>query len=251
MPHTILSPPEALCPLCSNEQEEISHLFLHCSFAHSLWGWWCRIWGLSWVWPSSLDSAFAQWSFPSKNKFLTKIWLAIFQVIVWSIWKERNDRIFNNTSNLVHETQNMVLLRLCWWVKNWKEPFPYSPIEVMRNPRCLRWQPSSNPTVRKSCEQTLRKVNKLIWEVDVSKTVTPYGMRIEGSMRDCNDVILCAFSCPIPLMEEVSAEVLAIHRALQISLNNNRFKKFPIEIKTKSQRVVEWCRKLSDGPTNL
>ena len=237
--HNIIPSSEVLCPLCSQEPEDLSHLFITCPFAKSLWGWWCQIWGLSWVWPSSLASAFEQWNFPCKNKFFKKIWTAVFQVILWSIWKERNNRTFNNMSNSVQETQNMILMRLCWWVKNWKESFPYSPTEVMRNPRCLRWQPPSIIRVRKSAQQIQLKHNQLVWKVGVVKTTISVGMRIGGYLHNTEGMVCCAFSSSIPKMEESSAEVIAVHRALQISLNNNSFKKTQLAIEIKSQRVVE------------
>lgn len=64
---------------------------------------------------------------------------------------------------------------------------------------------------------------------------------------DKNGVTLYAFSCPIPLMDDTSAEILALHRSIKISLNNNQFKKYHIEIESKSQEAVKWCANLSIG----
>lgn len=145
----------------------------------------------------------------------------------------------------------MVLLRLCWWIKNWKEPFPYSPNEVMRNPNCLLWQPPSPHLERKGNHQIQVNQDKLVWEVEVLKSAFSVSLKIGGSLHDTKGMLLCAFSCAIPQMVDTSAEILAVHRAIQISLNNTRFKEKLTEIKTKSQRVVEWCVEESGGPTSM
>ena len=247
----IIPPSDILCPMCSVEKEEISHLFLHCTYAQSLWGWWCELWSLSWVWPSTLEAAFEQWYFPCKNKFFNKVWLAIFQVIIWSIWKERNARTFNNQCSSTQETQNMVLLRLCWWLKSWKEPFPYSPNEVLRNPPCLRWKhsvatkPKKGPYLDQQCQ------SRITWVVEVSKIAASNCLIIGGSLHDNKGTPLCAFSRPIPLMDVDSAATLAVHRALQLVLNNNQFRKSQVEIEAQYQQAVQWCSNKTGGPTNL
>lgn len=74
-----------------------------------------------------------------ETKFFKKVWSAIFLVILWFIWKERNERVFKNKASSSKEVLNLILLRLGWWIKGWKEPFPYTPEEVVRASYCLRW----------------------------------------------------------------------------------------------------------------
>lgn len=249
--HNIIPLTDTSCSLCNSKPEEVSHLILHCPFAQSLWGWWCNIWGLSWVWPSSIELAFTQWNFPHKNKLFQKIWRASFQVIIWSLWKERNSRIFNNTSNPIQEVQNMVLLRICWWLKGWKEPFPYSTNEVLRNPKCLLWRPPLTSNLVRHARIDPPVISALKWVVDISKNVTHNNLIMGGSLHNNNGEVICVFSCPLPPMEETSAEVVAIHRTIQISLNNNHFKNNPIEVESKSHEAVKWCTSPIGGPWNL
>lgn len=135
----IIPPSETRCVLCESSTEDVSHLFLFCPFASDIWSWWWCLWNISWVWPKSLEQALIQWVYPKKGKFFKQIWLASFQVIIWSVWRERNERIFNNKSSSPLEIKNLVLVRLCWWLKSWKIPFLYTIEEVLRNPQCLQW----------------------------------------------------------------------------------------------------------------
>lgn len=133
----IISPAENICALCHSPAETPEHLLLHCSFAYKLWSWWLGIWGLHWVFPSNLPNAFDQWVYIGKNGLFKKIWVAIFPIILWSLWKERNTRIFSNSSCNANQMQELVIVRLSWWIKGWGIPFPYSTEEILRNPSCL------------------------------------------------------------------------------------------------------------------
>lgn len=122
----IIPPSEAHCVMCGTFTESSNHLLIHCSFAYHLWSWWLEVWGLQWAFPADLRSAFIQWSPPHKGIFFKKVWLASFSIILWTIWKERNERIFKQSSSSVQQLPNLVLLRLSWWIKGWGDPFPYN-----------------------------------------------------------------------------------------------------------------------------
>lgn len=91
-------------------------------------------------------------------------------VIAWSIWKERNNRIFNNQKSSLSEIQDLILLRLVWWIKTWDDPFPHSPEEVRRNPACLLFSP--RPVVCKPpapiSHWSAPVTHQLKWNVDAS-----------------------------------------------------------------------------------
>lgn len=59
------------------------------------------------------------------------------------------------------------------------------------------------------------------------------------------------FSSPIPPIEINSAEILAIFRALQISLASSSIKEYPVIVESDSQNAVRWCNEGSGGPWNL
>ncbi|XP_048490068.1 uncharacterized protein LOC125492022 [Beta vulgaris subsp. vulgaris] len=249
----ILPSNEALCPLCFSYPESCNHLLLHCSMARQLWFWWLGIWNLQWVFPLSLRDAFDQWNFSTKGKFCKKIWFASFFVIVWTVWKERNARIFNNTSSSIKQLQELVLLRLSWWLKGWNDKFPYSANEVLRNPQCLFWDEgartscSFGPTALWSPPQS----TSIKWNVDASVDPRKNLSAIGGILRNPRGDFVCLFSCPIPPIEINSAEIIAIYRAIQISLNSEQIKYMAILIESDSANAVSWCNEGKGGPWNL
>ena len=129
----IISPQSDVCPLCSISSESCENLLLHCDFSQHVWKWWMDLWQLKWVFPLSLREAFDQWVCPSKNPFFKKVWCAMFFIILWSLWKERNLRIFGDSKSTVKDIKDLILLRLGWWISGWNDQFPYSPIDIQRN----------------------------------------------------------------------------------------------------------------------
>ena len=249
----IIPPHEDVCILCKASTESGPHLLLHCQFSWILWSWWCNIWSISWVCPSSIQLALEQWFLPSKSEISRKLWLAGFMVIVWSIWKERNARIFTNKSCSINEIKDLILLRLSWWIKNWNDPLPFSLENIRKNPSCLLT--SKNSLSLKPPPETIHwsppEPSQIKWNVDASLSPSLGRSAIGGVLRGPDGLFKCLFSCPIPPMEINSAEVLAIHRAIQISLNNQEFKTSKIIIESDSQNAVRWCTSQKGGPWHL
>ena len=125
----IIHPNENKCALCGLESESFPHLFLHCPVPRQVWNWWFKLWGLSWAQPFSIKANFLQWYYPSSSKLFKKVRATSFFVILWSIWKERNARAFSNESSPPSSLQDLIILRLSWWIKGWALSFPYSPDE--------------------------------------------------------------------------------------------------------------------------
>lgn len=126
-----------ICIICSFPFEFSNHLLLHCQFDQTIWHLRLSLWNIKWVFPHSLKAAFDQWQTLSRCDFFKKAWHATIFIIVWSVWKERNSRIFEKSSSLTKDIQDLVLLRLGWWIKGWSEDFPFSPIDVQRSHSCL------------------------------------------------------------------------------------------------------------------
>lgn len=199
--------------------------------------------------------AYVQWSYPSRIKFFKKVWNAIFLVILWSIWKERNERIFQSKSSSSSEVCNLILLRLGWWINGWKEPFPYSPEEVARTPACLRWiEAQRRKPSLSNLNLQIEEINskpKIIWRVGVSQNSLILNLITGGILKSSQGRNLCAFSGPIPYMDSNSASILAIHRAIQITINNPNFSSQQVIIESDSMEAVRWCISKSGGPDNM
>lgn len=252
----IIEEPESKCPLCLEHLESSDHLLLLCSFSWKIWSWWLKIWDLNWSFPSYLKEAFAQWSYPKPSPFFRKIWCAIFPIIIWSIWKERNSRIFNNVSCSISQIQDLILLRLCWWLKGWGMDFPYSHEDVIRNPYCLNWNGLSGmcgfPKVPKQISLWSPPPNGWIkWNVDASFDPAISMSATRRVLHNSNGLFMCLFSCPVPPIEINSAEILAIFRATQISMAYENLQKSSIIIESDSANAVKWCNCNEGGPWNL
>lgn len=234
-----------LCVLCQSHLETSNHLFLHCPFARIIWNWWLEVWDVNWVFPCLLYEAFDQWHIYGVSTFLKKVWGAIFPITMWSIWKERNSKIFRNTSCSHNQVQDLILTRLSWWIKGWGSSFPYSCNEIIRNPRSLSWcearpfavmlQP--NPDAHWSPPP----LDFIKWNVDASMNPTFPMSAIGGVLRNDRGQLMCVFSSPIPLIEINSAEIMAIYRAVQITMAYENLKNVKIMIESDSANAVRWC----------
>ena len=249
---------ESVCTFCGLWPESPSHLLLHCQFSWALWAWWLQIWELKWVPPSSLYEAFFQWQFPSHNPFFKKIWCAIFFIIPWTLWKERNTRCFENKANNQAHLQNLVLLRLSWWIKGWNDAFSYTSDDVIRNPMCLKWAKIKSLDRRISRDSSNKDANWLPppdnfmkWNVDASLQPLSQKSAIGGVLRGSDGKFKCLFSCPIPLMEINHAEVFAIHRAIRILLASDYLNSSGVIIESDSANAVKWCNGETPAPWSL
>ena len=244
------------CVLCGAEAEESNHLFIHCAFSSEIWRWWLGLWEVSWAFPNNVRDLFVQWRAPFGDKFFKKIWVAIFFIILWSIWKERNDRIFNGVSKHTNQIAELILLRVGWWIKGWGDPFPYNPDEILRNPQCLRWASFKDNLPPQVADPSASiwippPPSALKWNVDASMHPTLGKASIGGVLRNSEGKFKCLFSSPIPNMEINLAEIFAIHRALKISLSKPEFKNYHLIIESDSANAVQWCNKKSGGPWNI
>lgn len=240
----IISPESDVCVLCSYASESCNHLILQCDFSQQLWHWWMDLWEVKWVFPHNLRCTFEQWKSPKKIPFFEKVLHACFFVIAWSIWKECNIRIFEHTSNSPKQIEDLQLLRIRWWIKGWSDDFPYSPMDIQRNPTCLIWRGFSSVSsfpmaIPSPCEWTPPEVNNLKWNVDASVNLHSSSSAIGGILRNHVGNFVCMFSSPIPFMEIDCAEILAIHHAIKISLSSDVTKHCMITLESDSLNAVQ------------
>lgn len=109
MPKSCLNP--NMCVLCKAASEDINHLFLTCGVSRILWD---RIYsyiGLGFnIW--NIKTLYESFSKLAQSNRRNIIFLNVGVVVLWSMWKERNNKIFNNTeksmTNIWEEINNMI-----------------------------------------------------------------------------------------------------------------------------------------------
>lgn len=126
------------CPLCSELSETPQHLLLHCSFAWRIWSSIFRWWRVEWVCPPDLITLSLFWfSSPFKN-LEKKCWESCFYAVIWSIWKARNDLIFNNKASTWEEITELVKIRVALWIKGLNDLRIYSVNDFLGNLDAIR-----------------------------------------------------------------------------------------------------------------
>ena len=87
------------CPLCAEASENISHLFLKCPYAISIWKDVLKRWGDGVQLPDKFQACFLNWENLYHGELNQKngvraCWLKLPKIICWCIWNRRNHRIF-------------------------------------------------------------------------------------------------------------------------------------------------------------
>jgi len=93
--------------------ETTNHLFVHCAFTMGVWNALMRWLGFSFLPQPNLFRHWICWSVAASNNRLRKGYRMIWHAAVWSIWRARNDRIFNYTIAEVEEIVEAVKV-LSW-----------------------------------------------------------------------------------------------------------------------------------------
>jgi hypothetical protein len=86
------------CYMCKKDGESVDHLLLHCEVAHALW---CNIFsqfGLSWVMPRCASDLCACWCSSGRTSSAV-VWKMVSICIFWMLWRERNNRCFEDVES--------------------------------------------------------------------------------------------------------------------------------------------------------
>ncbi|KAL1203942.1 putative ribonuclease H protein [Cardamine amara subsp. amara] len=86
-----------LCCLCNQQLETRDHLFLHCEYSEQLWDLLLRRLGQ----PSFIFqewNTLVSWLTTASNATPAKLKLLVCQAAIYNLWRERNNRLFNQQS---------------------------------------------------------------------------------------------------------------------------------------------------------
>ncbi|WMV49660.1 hypothetical protein MTR67_043045 [Solanum verrucosum] len=86
------------CFFCEREIETTKHLFIHCRVTEKLWQVFFNLRGINWSMPRHTSEALTCWNREGNMSGHKERWKIVPVCIWWTIWRERNQRCFENKS---------------------------------------------------------------------------------------------------------------------------------------------------------
>lgn len=108
---------DSLCHFCGVASETVEHLFLHCGEVWAIWSKVLSWWRFCWVVPGSIKACFDWWLGWKFKKAKKVLWELSFYAVLWSIWKARNEFIFQGTAPRWEEMGDIIKHRIGYWFK--------------------------------------------------------------------------------------------------------------------------------------
>jgi hypothetical protein len=106
------------CCMCCCSVETVDHLLIHCPVAGALWTWVFHTFGIYWVLPGKVaDLLFSWWN--RLGQYSSDIWNIVPICLMWTIWKECNQRTFEDVSRLDRQILEGFTLTLFDWSSAW------------------------------------------------------------------------------------------------------------------------------------
>ncbi|CAJ2647839.1 unnamed protein product [Trifolium pratense] len=103
------------CVLCDLTMESSIHLFLHCVCSSKVWYDIMKWLGLVVIIPPNLAFSFGLVVGCGKNKRSRECLALIWNSLMWTIWKVRNDAVFNNKEVVIEDVVDQVKTQSWKW----------------------------------------------------------------------------------------------------------------------------------------
>ncbi|XP_039065107.1 uncharacterized protein LOC120210455 [Hibiscus syriacus] len=230
-----------LCPLCNLEEESVQHLFISCPVSWVMWTKLIGFWGVRLALPSNPPSLLSSWEVLRPNSVILQF---IPGVVFWSIWKIRNEIIFDKGKLDIISLFFTVRFRLAKW---FLAKFPLITLQV----DSLIGDPTlaDNLTAHKTGNNTVLSwipppVDFFKMNVDGAVSSVRRLAGIGGIPRDWNRVTLASFSEKVGPATPILAELKAIKRGIDLFLSSSWASKGRLIIESDSKTAVEW---INDG----
>lgn len=88
------------CVLCYDNEDSIDHLLIHCIYSREVFNSVLSQCQVAWVVPKLATNLMLQWENPFASPWMRRLWDFGLQHVWWGLWKEQNNRVFQNVGNL-------------------------------------------------------------------------------------------------------------------------------------------------------
>ncbi|KAE8660747.1 Protease Do-like 7 [Hibiscus syriacus] len=230
---------DVACPFCKEEVESSAHLFFTCTVAWNLWNKFLKIWGVCSVLQDNAQSFMVAWEEMVLN---SKIWSFIPGVVLWTIWKTRNDIVFDGGRVDQMELFFMARCRLATWF-----------LAKFNDVAILKDSLISDPTLGDCCSNPRLSIIKTVsWylppkgfiklNVDAAVNGDWRKSGVGGILRVEDGSVMGSFQEAVGPGPPLLIEIMAIKKGLSFfALIHQRFKEYLI-VESDSKLAVEWVK---------
>jgi hypothetical protein len=111
--------------MCKLTGESVDHLLLYCDVASALWSSLFSRFGMSWVMPRQVVDLLACW-WSSRRPRSTVVWKMAHICPFWCLWREINNKSFEDLESTLEEILSSFYLTLYFWTMVYVHPLSYT-----------------------------------------------------------------------------------------------------------------------------
>lgn len=106
-----------LCAFCKESVETADHLLVNCRYAWEVWSRIINWWEMVWVSPGKIYSLLSWWLSHKLKKVEKGIWDICLFSVLWSLWLERNQILFQGAEFELENLVDKIQTRVAFWSK--------------------------------------------------------------------------------------------------------------------------------------
>ena len=102
--------------MCKSTGESVDHLLLHCPIVYELWSMVFALFGIHWAMPKTAVELLACWQGNFGHHRNGVIWMVVPHCLMWCIWRERNNRCFEDSEGTIADLKLFFFKTLSDWM---------------------------------------------------------------------------------------------------------------------------------------